>query len=89
MKKSILVFTLFFSMALVFTSCKESKKEVEVEQTELGVEKADMAMNDTYQCPMGCEKDKTYDKEGTCPVCNMALKKVEKGDEMKQGDHEH
>jgi len=27
-----------------------------------------------YQCPMDCEKGKTYDKEGSCPVCKMDLK---------------
>ena len=26
-----------------------------------------------YQCPMGCEGDKTYDSPGNCPVCNMSL----------------
>lgn len=26
-----------------------------------------------YQCPMHCEGDKTYDKPGTCGVCNMDL----------------
>ena len=31
-----------------------------------------------YQCPMKCEGDKTYAKAGKCPVCNMALSKVEK-----------
>ena len=36
------------------------------------------AMHDAYQCPMDCEDGKTYEKEGTCPVCNMNLKKVEK-----------
>jgi protein SCO1/2 len=30
----------------------------------------------TYQCPMKCEGSKTYDKEGTCPVCNMDLEGV-------------
>ncbi|MFN0201998.1 MAG: heavy metal-binding domain-containing protein [Bacteroidia bacterium] len=28
-----------------------------------------------YQCPMDCEKGKTYDKAGDCPVCKMALEK--------------
>jgi Cu(I)/Ag(I) efflux system membrane fusion protein len=28
----------------------------------------------TYSCPMKCEGDKTYDKEGKCPVCKMNLK---------------
>jgi Heavy metal binding domain len=27
----------------------------------------------SYICPMDCEKGKTYDKPGTCPVCNMKL----------------
>ena len=26
-----------------------------------------------YYCPMHCEGDKTYDKQGDCPVCNMHL----------------
>ncbi|MGB0836571.1 MAG: heavy metal-binding domain-containing protein [Flavobacteriaceae bacterium] len=29
-----------------------------------------------YQCPMDCEKGKTYEHEGKCPVCKMALKPV-------------
>jgi outer membrane biogenesis lipoprotein LolB len=28
-----------------------------------------------YQCPMDCEKGKTYDKAGKCPVCEMDLEK--------------
>ncbi len=27
-----------------------------------------------YQCPMNCEKGKSYTKKGKCPVCNMHLK---------------
>lgn len=30
-----------------------------------------------YQCPMKCEGDKTYDKAGKCPKCNMNLAKVQ------------
>ena len=30
----------------------------------------------TYQCPMDCEHDKTYDNPGSCPVCKMDLQKV-------------
>jgi protein SCO1/2 len=32
----------------------------------------------TYQCPMKCEGDKTYDKAGSCAVCGMALEEVKK-----------
>jgi protein SCO1/2 len=30
-----------------------------------------------YQCPMKCEKEKTYEQAGKCPVCKMSLKGVE------------
>ena len=30
-----------------------------------------------YQCPMDCEKGKTYEEKGSCPVCKMDLNKVE------------
>jgi len=74
-------------LSVIAVSCKDSKKETEteVEQTELGVGKADLAMNDVYHCPMDCENGKTYDKEGACPVCNMNLKKVEK----EEDNHQH
>ena len=29
-----------------------------------------------YFCPMKCEGEKTYDKPGNCPVCNMKLEKA-------------
>jgi len=31
----------------------------------------------TYQCPMKCEGDKTYEESGECPVCHMDLKETE------------
>jgi len=30
-----------------------------------------------YKCPMKCEGDKTYDDQGSCPVCNMKLMPVQ------------
>ena len=30
-----------------------------------------------YQCPMKCEGEKTYEKPGDCPVCNMHLAPLE------------
>ncbi len=29
-----------------------------------------------YQCPMKCEGEKTYHKNGKCPVCKMQMKPV-------------
>lgn len=34
-----------------------------------------------YQCPMKCEAEKTYEAEGTCPVCKMDLKPMASADE--------
>lgn len=31
----------------------------------------------TYACPMKCEGEKTYDKQGSCPKCKMDLKKAD------------
>ncbi len=31
-----------------------------------------------YQCPMQCEGDKTYNEAGSCPVCKMDLKAIDK-----------
>lgn len=89
MKKSFLVLALIFSISLIVTSCKDSKKDVETEeQTELGVEKADLALNDAYQCSMDCEHGKIYDKESPCPVCKMTMQKVEKEEEKIEANHD-
>jgi hypothetical protein len=40
-----------------------------------------------YICPMNCEKGKTYDKPGTCPVCNMDLEEVHKGTEANKNEY--
>ncbi len=80
MKKSILVFAAVFSFAVLFTSCKEVKKEevkTEMQENHEGHDHdadKEMASKDAYQCPMDCEKGKTYDEKGSCPVCKMDLK---------------
>jgi transcription initiation factor IIE alpha subunit len=83
MKKVIL--SIAVVALLVATSCKtETKKDKEPVKTEA---KKEMAM-EVYQCPMDCEKGKTYDEKGNCPVCKMDLKKVKKDAEDHSG-HNH
>ena len=81
MKKSMLLVAAMFSIAVMFTSCKETKKEEAKTESHENHEheKGEMASDDAYQCPMDCEKGKTYGKEGSCPVCKMDLK-AQKGD---------
>jgi uncharacterized paraquat-inducible protein A len=77
MRKVILVLALCLGAAVTVTSCKDKEQKHSEEsymQEDTANEQASM---DVYQCPMDCEKGKTYDEEGKCPVCGMALKKVE------------
>ena len=74
MKKTIFVIAIFCSVSFVFTACKSEKKE----QVIVEKETKEVALKEVYQCPMDCEKGKTYEKEGNCPVCKMKLRKKEK-----------
>lgn len=89
LKKPIVLLALALSMGIVVSACKgkENQAESKPEHHEQGVEKADMALNDVYQCPMDCEDGKTYDAEGDCPVCKMKLQKVEKSEQETHDDH--
>jgi protein SCO1/2 len=59
-----------FITVLAFLSCNSEKKANE---------------NSTvvYQCPMKCEGDKTFQDEGSCPICKMDLKQIETVSEVK------
>ena len=70
-KLKFAVTALLFIMVLFLHSCGNNSSEVKTEKS--GTEQT----AEVYQCPMKCEGDKTYDKPGRCPVCNMDLQKVE------------
>lgn len=81
MKKSILIFAAIFSFAILFTACKETKKEevkkeIKIESHEGHEHEEGEMISGVYQCPMDCEKGKTYEVTGTCPVCKMDLKEI-------------
>ena len=61
-----------FVMIIFFTiSCNnDGKNNTNTDSSQIaGTEEHDHA----YRCPMNCEKGKTYDKPGKCPVCGMEL----------------
>ena len=91
MKSIIKLGILVFCVSLFVTACKEHKHGEDTHTHDSpAMEKADMAMNDVYQCPMDCEKGKTYDEAGNCGECGMELKKVEKEAEKEaQSDSDH
>jgi hypothetical protein len=78
MKKVILMLAVVAAFA--FTSCKKDKAEdvkTEVEAVDVVKQEAQevLASNDVlHQCPMDCEKGKSYTEPGKCPVCKMDLK---------------
>ncbi len=52
---------------LAFSACKNQPKMTDAEKA------AAVASGTKFICPMNCEKGKTYDKPGSCPVCHMDL----------------
>jgi hypothetical protein len=85
MKKQIITATLLLTAVMFFASCGNKTPESKKEGTT-----TEQAANAKYQCPMKCEGEKTYDKPGQCPVCNMDLEKVETvHDDHKEHDHNH
>jgi len=70
MKNSIVMIA-FAIATLTFVSCGKKGNSTTVTEQTAG-DKHQLA----YACPMDCEKGKTYDKPGKCPVCEMDLKEV-------------
>lgn len=87
MKKLVFVIAIICSVSFVFTSCKSEKKEVKKVQVSVDKETKTVASKEVYQCPMDCEKGKTYKKEGTCPVCKMKLRKKVKEEDDSHKNH--
>lgn len=95
MKKLVFAIAVVLTVGFTVTSCKSEQKEtkelvekvvVEKEVVEKEVEVEMMAVA-VYQCPMDCEKGKTYDKAGQCPVCKMDLKKQETEEDVDAETH--
>ncbi|MBL7807894.1 MAG: hypothetical protein JNN28_08780 [Saprospiraceae bacterium] len=65
--KSVELTFLVAALLFMFSACGNKKTEAS-QQVEAAA----------WQCPMKCEGEKTYPKSGSCPVCKMDLKEVEK-----------
>jgi transcription initiation factor IIE alpha subunit len=99
MRKIVLTIILVFGLGIVSSSCEKPKKENTDEKQEMikhDVQKEEVDLHDHsnelamthYQCPMKCEGDKTYNKKGSCPVCEMDLKEVEPSEIIKSDKKE-
>ncbi|MEO5647317.1 MAG: heavy metal-binding domain-containing protein [Chitinophagaceae bacterium] len=66
--------TFFFAViAISFMASCNNNNKLETSKTDSATVKHDDSHAHLYRCPMNCEKGKTYDKEGNCPVCGMKL----------------
>lgn len=84
-KKSILI--LAFAITTFTTVSCDKKENTETTTGHEGHNhKEGEAHKLAYECPMDCEKGKTYDKKGTCPVCKMDLIEA-KADNHEGHDH--
>ncbi len=86
MKKSILIMA--FAIALGTTvSCNKKEETTKAATEHEGHNHKESEEHKVaYECPMDCEKGKTYDEKGTCPVCKMEL--IEAKAESHEG-HDH
>lgn len=71
--KSVVILCL---IVLSFSSCNNGKSNDA---------NADLAV---YQCPMKCEGEKTFKHSGSCSICKMDLKPIEKQNSKVLGDNE-
>lgn len=78
MKKTIIYFLFAFATLTIVSCGKKEKTDATIETT------SEHEHAVAYHCPMDCEKGKTYDKAGTCPVCEMDLVEIESHE-----GHEH
>lgn len=61
----------FFTTINLLGACTESDRTHKNADTNKGADSTQVAAR--YQCPMDCEKGKTYEQGGKCPVCGMDL----------------
>ena len=62
---------LFFTAAALLAACTGNDHKQKNSATGEHTDSTQVAA--IYQCPMDCEKGKTYQQAGKCPVCGMDL----------------
>ncbi len=83
MKSRNLIIVLIAVIAIgttVYINCGKCGNNKPLENKLLGDSTNQVEQNKSnvhYQCPMDCEKGKTYTELIQCPVCNMDLQLVE------------
>ncbi len=81
MKKQLISFFFTLVVLVFITSCgnKHNAQQSEpaaAEKSGVDTTSTSQQIAATYQCPMKCEGEKTYDKPGKCPKCKMDLEDI-------------
>ncbi len=71
--KNILIAGIVLAMAALYNTACNNTPTTHPHDHGHSDAAADHGHAHLYICPMNCEKGKTYDKPGTCPICNMDL----------------
>lgn len=80
---------LLLALIAAFTACSSAETNETKEEGYPVYSTEEPVRSVAYACPMRCEKDKTYNEEGTCPVCEMELKEVAMADEVEEKEGSH
>ncbi len=73
MKKVIFILTVTLALTATYSCMHKENKEVKSTPIHKNEGQKSETAKASYECPMDCEKGKTYEKQGKCPVCNMDL----------------
>ena len=76
--KTILIAAAVLPVAI---ACNNTAQTKEASADSATKQTASAEHQHSYRCPMNCEKGKTYDKPGECPVCGMKLEHFDAGDD--------
>lgn len=80
--KNIFIAGLGLALSIVlFNACKTDHSKHNNAPSETA------APGTQYICPMNCEKGKTYDQPGSCPVCHMTLEPVKAAVEANKSEY--
>ena len=80
--KNMLIAGLALALSVaVFSACKNDHSKNNAQTTEAA------APGTKFICPMNCEKGKTYDQPGSCPVCHMDLEPVKAAVEANKSEY--
>ncbi|HVK96770.1 MAG TPA: heavy metal-binding domain-containing protein [Flavisolibacter sp.] len=66
------------ALAIAVASCNNNGKGTNA-KSDSATTMSSESHQHAYRCPMNCEKGKTYDKPGRCPVCGMNLEHYDGG----------